>query len=237
MRIALDPRTALPVDADAATLAGRAWVPGAPGGPSPVLIRPDVVVDLGASFATLAELMAEPDPATALREVGSAAPAIGATSAILSNSSADARDPQKPFFLAPCDLQAIKACGVTFAASLLERVIEEQARGDPAEGARRSGARCTRRDRRRPRRASSRARPRPRGSRGADRARAVVAVSRGRHRAGCGGLHQGAADVGGRHGCRGRHPSEIVVEQPGARGRARRERRRAHRGRDARATT
>jgi len=133
MRIALDPRTALPVDADAATLAGRAWIPGAPGGPSPVLIRPDVVIDLGARFATLAELMAEPDPATALGEAARAAPAIGATSAILGNSSADARDPQKPFFLAPCDLQPVKACGVTFAASLLERVIEEHARGNPAE--------------------------------------------------------------------------------------------------------
>jgi fumarylacetoacetate (FAA) hydrolase family protein len=35
--------------------------------------------------------------------------------------------------LAPCDLQAIKACGVTFAVSLLERVIEEQAGVDPAK--------------------------------------------------------------------------------------------------------
>jgi fumarylacetoacetate (FAA) hydrolase family protein len=35
--------------------------------------------------------------------------------------------------LAPCDVQAIKACGVTFAVSLIERVIEEQAGGDPAK--------------------------------------------------------------------------------------------------------
>ncbi|NRA86934.1 MAG: hypothetical protein HRU28_05980, partial [Rhizobiales bacterium] len=34
-------------------------------------------------------------------------------------------------FLAPCDLQAVKACGVTFASSMIERVIEEQAAGDP----------------------------------------------------------------------------------------------------------
>ena len=33
--------------------------------------------------------------------------------------------------LAPNDLQAIKACGVTFASSMIERVIEEQAKGDP----------------------------------------------------------------------------------------------------------
>ncbi|MDT1862404.1 fumarylacetoacetate hydrolase, partial [Acinetobacter baumannii] len=37
--------------------------------------------------------------------------------------------------LAPCDLQAIKAAGVTFAVSLLERVIEEQAKGDPSRAA------------------------------------------------------------------------------------------------------
>ena len=34
-------------------------------------------------------------------------------------------------FLAPCDFQAIKACGVTFAKSMVERVIEERAAGDP----------------------------------------------------------------------------------------------------------
>ena len=33
--------------------------------------------------------------------------------------------------LAPCDLQVVKACGVTFAKSMVERVIEERAAGDP----------------------------------------------------------------------------------------------------------
>ncbi len=48
--------------------------------------------------------------------------------------------PSKPWLLAPCDLQAIKAAGVTFPLSMLERVIEEQARGSPekAEAIRRS---------------------------------------------------------------------------------------------------
>ena len=36
-----------------------------------------------------------------------------------------------PLLLAPCDLQAIKACGVTFMTSLMERIIEERAGGDP----------------------------------------------------------------------------------------------------------
>ncbi len=38
-------------------------------------------------------------------------------------------------FLAPCDLQAVKACGVTFARSMVERVIEERAGGDPGRAA------------------------------------------------------------------------------------------------------
>jgi len=52
----------------------------------------------------------------------------------------EARDPGLPWVLAPCDLQAVKAAGVTFVASMLERVIEEQARGDAAraEAVRRS---------------------------------------------------------------------------------------------------
>jgi fumarylacetoacetate (FAA) hydrolase family protein len=40
------------------------------------------------------------------------------------------RDATRPWLLAPLDLQAIKAAGVTFAISMLERVIEERARGD-----------------------------------------------------------------------------------------------------------
>jgi fumarylacetoacetate (FAA) hydrolase family protein len=60
-------------------------------------------------------------------------------SAALANACPDERDESSPWLLAPCDLQAIKAAGVTFVASMLERVIEEQARGDPAkaEGVRR----------------------------------------------------------------------------------------------------
>jgi fumarylacetoacetate (FAA) hydrolase family protein len=66
-------------------------------------------------------------------------PWIGALTPALANSSAEHHDPALPSLLAPCDLQAVKAAGVTFVASMLERVIEEQARGDPAkaEGVRR----------------------------------------------------------------------------------------------------
>jgi fumarylacetoacetate (FAA) hydrolase family protein len=55
---------------------------------------------------------------------------LGAFTKIL---AAPIGDLSKTHFLAPCDLQAIKACGVTFASSMVERVIEEQAAGDPAK--------------------------------------------------------------------------------------------------------
>ena len=48
----------------------------------------------------------------------------------LANCAQSERDASRPWLLAPCDLQAIKAAGVTFADSLVERVIEERARGD-----------------------------------------------------------------------------------------------------------
>jgi len=55
---------------------------------------------------------------------------LGSIEEVLSNTAHDARDPSLPWFLAPVDLQTVKASGVTFAVSLLERVIEERAAGD-----------------------------------------------------------------------------------------------------------
>ena len=77
-------------------------------------------------------------PAEAVRRALRSAPRIASLDEAIANSDESARDAGKPWLLAPCDLQAIKASGVTFVASLLERVIEEQARGDAskAEGIR-----------------------------------------------------------------------------------------------------
>jgi fumarylacetoacetate (FAA) hydrolase family protein len=55
---------------------------------------------------------------------------IGSADDMLGNTPVQTRDPARPWLLAPIDLQAIKAAGVTFAVSMLERVIEERARGD-----------------------------------------------------------------------------------------------------------
>ena len=61
--------------------------------------------------------------------------ALGSLAAILANTPEAARDPNKPWLLSPIDLQAVKAAGVTFARSMLERVIEEQAKGAPEKAA------------------------------------------------------------------------------------------------------
>jgi fumarylacetoacetate (FAA) hydrolase family protein len=130
---AIDPAAVLPEDGYAGTLVGRAWLPPADGrlaGPAVVAIRAAGVFDLGAAAPTMAELCVAPDPAALARQtVGRR---IGDLGALLANSLAGARDPSRPWLLAPSDLQAVKACGVTFAASMLERVIEERAAGDPA---------------------------------------------------------------------------------------------------------
>lgn len=116
----------LPKDAGTATLVGRAWRPGNPAGPAVVAIRPDGVFDISRLAPTTADLLNLPDPAAAVR--GFAGERIGDSAAILANCLE--RDPARPWFLAPCDLQAVKAAGVTFVASMLERVVEEQVRGD-----------------------------------------------------------------------------------------------------------
>jgi fumarylacetoacetate (FAA) hydrolase family protein len=133
----LTPAAALPAGGAAGTLVGRAWVPGDPPGPSVVAIRDDGVFDLSKVAPTMADILNADDPLGTARSPGKR---LGDLVPMLENSAHEQRDPALPYFLAPCDLQAIKAAGVTFATSLLERVIEEQARGDPskAEAIRRS---------------------------------------------------------------------------------------------------
>ncbi len=118
---------ALPEDAAQAALAGRIWRPDA-AGPSVVAVRGGSLFDITASFPTMRDLCEAPDPAAALR----AAPGepIGDLEPVLANTPPQTRDPSRPWLLAPVDLQAVKAAGVTFVVSMIERVIEERARGD-----------------------------------------------------------------------------------------------------------
>ena len=119
-------KSMLPADVAQALLVGRVWREGV--GPSVVVVRSGEVFDITAHAPTVADLLDDRDllniarnapgeslgQASALLELGVNAPAAGAAVRLL----------------APCDVQPVKACGVTFAVSLLERVIEEQAGGD-----------------------------------------------------------------------------------------------------------
>jgi fumarylacetoacetate (FAA) hydrolase family protein len=128
MTLELANASALPSDFERALLVGRAQVAGA--GAVLVQVRPDGVFDLSALAATCSELLELPNVAATVRR--HSGERLGSTQELLANSAFDARDPSVPWLLAPCDLQSIKAAGVTFVASMLERVIEEQARGDAA---------------------------------------------------------------------------------------------------------
>ena len=125
----------LPADVADALLVGRVFVPAASG---PVLVRVvgDDLLDLSAIAPISSELFDRADAVDAIHKAR--LPRIGSLAAVLANSAPEGRDTSAPWLVAPCDLQAIKAAGVTFVASMLERVIEEQARGDPgkAEGVR-----------------------------------------------------------------------------------------------------
>ncbi len=124
---------ALPDDAAAASLAGRVWRPAADG-PSVIAVRDGTAFDVSRDFPTMRDLCEAADPAGAL--AAASGEALGPIDAILANTPADRRDRRKPWLLAPIDLQAVKAAGVTFAVSMLERVIEERARGDLAAAGR-----------------------------------------------------------------------------------------------------
>lgn len=113
--LTLQPDDVLPRDGTTGTLVGRVWLPEC-AGPAVVAVREDGVYDLSAHAPTMSSLLELPHAAQAVRAMGG--PRLGALATVL------------PRLLAPCDLQVVKAAGVTFASSLLERVIEERAGGD-----------------------------------------------------------------------------------------------------------
>lgn len=114
---------------DSGTWVGRVWLPNE--GPSVVLLKNAAVYDISAHVATVSALLELDDPVTWLRGLRLPEPLLE-LQALLNNSDTAQQDNTLPWLLAPIDLQAVKAAGVTFAASMLERVVEEQAKGDPS---------------------------------------------------------------------------------------------------------
>lgn len=115
---------------EAGTFVGRAWRPDA-GGPSVILRRGDTLFDITSQGIPTMQALLECDDPAAVALDAQGKP-IGLLTDIATHST-ETPDPATPHLLAPCDLQPVKACGVTFAKSMLERVIEEQAAGDPAK--------------------------------------------------------------------------------------------------------
>ncbi|WP_323799324.1 fumarylacetoacetate hydrolase family protein [Parasphingorhabdus sp.] len=108
----------LPEDSDDAILVGRLWIGTEIEGPRVVKVCGSSLVDLSMLAPTMSDLCDLPDPAAVVQSFKG--PELCSLEEALACGS----------LLAPCDLQAIKACGVTFAISAIERVVEERAQGD-----------------------------------------------------------------------------------------------------------
>lgn len=119
-RIARD----LPVDLEKAVLLGRISTPD---GPAVCTLRGEDVVDITSRLPTITHALKAACPASIVR--GAEGTVIGKIGDILETSF----DPEAagPRLLSPIDLQAIKAAGVTFPNSMIERVVEEMTKGDP----------------------------------------------------------------------------------------------------------
>lgn len=128
MQLSNDKSDVLPEDVEIASLVGRIFDP-AVGGPCIVVVRGRELVDITGIFPTMSDLLESSDPVKAVR---AAAPSrTWPLAQVLKNSLSEEQD--GPYLLAPIDLSVLKAAGVTFAASLMERLIEERAEGDPAK--------------------------------------------------------------------------------------------------------
>lgn len=107
----------LPLDHEKACLVGRVWVDTGAPGPRVAALRDDKLIDLSGLAPTMAHLLDGTD--IKARVEAHSGPVLGTIQEFLDRRA----------LLAPCDLQAVKASGVTFIASAIERVIEERCQG------------------------------------------------------------------------------------------------------------
>lgn len=120
-------------EVEAGCFVGRVWRPDVQG-PALVVLREGRLFDITSRAApTMRDLLEEDDPAALVR--GMKGENLAALEEVEENSADGRATLERLHFLSPCDLQAVKACGVTFARSMIERVIEEKAAGDPARAA------------------------------------------------------------------------------------------------------
>ncbi|EIM77775.1 hypothetical protein A33O_01717 [Nitratireductor aquibiodomus RA22] len=114
---------------------GRVWKPDV-AGPALCVLRDGALIDITSPEApTMRDLLEMDDPAGYARERAAGGERFGTLEAIAAERPANTTGSARTHLLAPNDLQAVKACGVTFARSMIERVIEERAAGDPSKAA------------------------------------------------------------------------------------------------------
>ena len=115
-------------ETDEGHFVGRVFRPDI-AGPSLVTIRGGRVIDITSkAIATMRDLLEAADPVSVLD--ATEGEDIGSLQEIAAASIEPKGEGDQVHLLAPCDLQSVKACGVTFSRSMLERVIEERAAGN-----------------------------------------------------------------------------------------------------------
>ncbi|HSN37328.1 MAG TPA: fumarylacetoacetate hydrolase family protein [Arthrobacter sp.] len=120
----------LPADSEKALLIGRVWDVET-GGPRVAAFRGDDAFDLQPTATTVSDLL---ESTSLIDDARAAMRTPRWRTADLIDASMS-RDTERSHLLAPVDLQVIKACGVTFVDSMIERVIEERAGGNPQQAA------------------------------------------------------------------------------------------------------
>ncbi|MFC4094946.1 fumarylacetoacetate hydrolase family protein [Euzebyella saccharophila] len=133
----MDIKEIIPDHARIGTWVGRCHVPQELAfnnveGPHVVWVKNGEVFDLSYYYKSTSQLISSDSYMSVLTTGDANIRKIGTLSDILNNTLFYNQNGNQPFFMAPNDTQAVKACGVTFIKSLLERVIEEKAKGDPS---------------------------------------------------------------------------------------------------------
>ena len=102
-----------------------------PEGPCVIGFARGAMFDLTPAFGTASRFLEEDDAVGAITRRGQ--PISLDLEVLFTNAAWNARDPGLPFLLSPIDLQTVKAAGVTYVRSMLERVVEERCRGDAGQ--------------------------------------------------------------------------------------------------------